>query len=306
MKSLISRKSVHCLLVVMFAAGTSVAQTGAAGKSGLSFLKLGIGARANGLGHAYSAVADDAEAVYWNPAGLMRLQKRQVTVTHTEWLQGISNDFAAFAFKGMGGAVGLSAYLNQVDGIERRTRPSDQPIGTVEANDLALGLSYARRFSSKLNAGVTFKYLYEKISLESANGYAFDFGFSFRPGTAPMYLALVIQNLGSMSELLNDSVSLPSTVRLGASYLIGLGHSDLLLAGDLVKISDLDMRANFGTELKFKKHFALRLGYQTGNEVHGLSAGFGLLLKSVHLDYGYTPFSSDLGNTHRFSFALDF
>ena len=53
-----------------------------------------------------------------------------------------------------------------------------EPSSEVEANDLAMGLSYARRFSSKLNAGVTFKYLYEKISLESANGYAFDFGFS--------------------------------------------------------------------------------------------------------------------------------
>jgi hypothetical protein len=291
-----------CALVLF--AGAAPAES-ATGTSGLAFLKLGVGARANGLGYAYTSVVDDATAVFWNPAGLLRMRRAQVTVTHSEWLAGIRNDFAAFAFPGLGGVVGLSAYLNNIDGVERRTRPSDDPIGTVEANDLALGFSYARALPANLQAGITVKYLYEKISLESASGLAFDFGLNYRPLPAPLHLALVFQNVGSMSDLRNDAITLPATIRAGVSYLFRLRSGDLVLASDVVKVRGLDMRANVGTELRVKERLAVRAGYQTGFDNKGISVGFGLKLNRTFMDYGYTPFDADFGNTHRFSLALD-
>ncbi len=283
-----------------------MAQTGNAGATGLAFLKLGVGARAGGLGGAFSAVSDDATATFWNPAGLTYSHRAQVAFTHTEWVQDITNEFLAFIFPAFRGTIGLSVYANNVGGIERRINPSDEPIGTVEANDIALGFSYATSINSSLKAGLTVKYLYEKIFIESAAGYAFDFGLIFQPFSNSLRLAVVAQNLGSMDKLRAESINLPKTVRLGVSYLLDLDEigGTVLLTADGVKVIETDFRGGFGVELQFKDRLAVRVGYQTGLSQQAFGGGLGLKINRYHLDYGFTPFDSNFGDTHRFSFAI--
>jgi len=294
------------MLFILFFANFSLAQTGNAGATGLAFLKLGVGARAAGLGGAFSAVSDDATATFWNPAGLT-YSHTQVTFTHTEWLQDITNEFLAIAFPAIRGTVGLSVYTNNVGGIERRINPSEEPIGTVEANDIALGFSYATSINSSLKAGLTVKYLYEKIFIESAAGYAFDFGLIFHPFSNPLRVAVVAQNLGSMNKLRAESINLPKTVRLGVSYLFALDEigGTVLLTADGVKVIETDFRGGFGAELQFKDRLAVRVGYQTGFSQQAFGGGLGLKVNRYHLDYGFTPFDSNFGDTHRFSFTFD-
>lgn len=294
-------------LVVGLLAGTSgFAQSGDAGNSGLAFLKLGVGGRAAGMSEAYVAVADEATATYWNPAGLAFLKRSQLAFTHTEWLQDISNDFLAFTFPAFRGALGLSVYSNNVGGIERRVRPSDTPLGTVEAHDLAVGLSYGRAFGDKLTGGLTVKYLYEKIFVESANGFALDLGFTFTPFDNGLRLALVAQNFGSMGSLLDESIDLPNTLRVGLAYHIPMQSmgGGILLAADAVKVFETELRGNFGVEFQVKNILAFRTGYQTGLEDKGIAGGFGVNFNRYHLNYGFTPFTN-LGDTHRFSIGLD-
>jgi len=294
------------MIVILFSTNFSVAQTGNAGATGLAFLKLGVGARAGGLGGAFSAISDDATATFWNPAGLTN-SRAQVAFTHTEWLQDITNEFLAITFPAFRGTVGLSFYANNVGGIERRLNPSVEPIGTVEANDVALGLSYATSINSSLKAGLTVKYLYEKIFIESAAGYAFDFGLILQPFFNPLKLAVVAQNFGSMDKLRTESINLPKTVRLGVSYLFaldGIGGT-VLLTADGVKVIETDFRGSFGAELQFKDQLAVRVGYQTGLSQRAFGGGLGLKMNRYHLDYGFTPFNSSFGDTHRFSFAFD-
>jgi len=294
------------MIVILFSTNFSVAQTGNAGATGLAFLKLGVGARAGGMGGAFSAISDDATATFWNPAGLT-YSRAQVAFTHTEWLQDITNEFLAITFPAFRGTLGLSFYTNSVGGIERRLNPSEEPIGTVEANDVALGLSYATSISSSLKAGLTVKYLYEKIFIESAAGYAFDFGLILQPFSNPLQLAVVAQNFGSMDKLRVESINLPKTVRLGISYLFALDGigGKVLLAADGVKVIETDFRGSFGAELQFKSQLAVRVGYQTGLSRQAFGGGLGLKMNRYHLDYGFIPFDSNFGDTHRFSFALD-
>ncbi len=294
------------MLFILFSANFSLAQTGNAGATGLAFLKLGVGARAGGLGGAFSAVSDDATATFWNPAGLTYSHRAQVAFTHTEWVQDITNEFLAFIFPAFRGTIGLSVYANNVGGIERRINPSDEPIGTVEANDIALGFSYATSINSSLKAGLTVKYLYEKIFIESAAGYAFDFGLIFQPFSNSLRLAVVAQNLGSMNKLRAVSINLPKTVRLGVSYLLALDEisGTVLLTADGVKVIEADFRGGFGVELQFKDRLAVRVGYQTGLSQQAFGGGLGLKINRYHLDYGFTPFDSNFGDTHRFSFAI--
>lgn len=294
------------MIAILFSTNFSVAQTGNAGATGLAFLKLGVGARAGGMGGAFSAISDDATATFWNPAGLT-YSRAQVAFTHTEWLQDITNEFLAITFPAFRGTLGLSFYTNSVGGIERRLNPSEEPIGTVEANDVALGLSYATSISSSLKAGLTVKYLYEKIFIESAAGYAFDFGLILQPFSNPLQLAVVAQNFGSMDKLRAESINLPKTVRLGVSYLFALDGigGKVLLAADGVKVIETDFRGSFGAELQFKSQLAVRVGYQTGLSRQAFGGGLGLKMNRYHLDYGFIPFDSNFGDTHRFSFALD-
>lgn len=285
----------------------SHAQSGDAGATGLAFLKLGVGGRASAMGEAYVAVSDDASSVFWNPAGLSYIQRPEVAFTHTAWLQDISNDFLAFAFPGFGGGVGVSVYTGAVDGIERRTIPSSEPLGTVEARDLAISLGYARELSSKFRAGFSVKYLYEKIYIEEASGYAFDVGVSYQPFESSLRFAGVIQNIGSMGDLRNDSIKLPTAFRGGGTYSVDLHEFDgvLVLAADAVKFVENDLRGNFGVEVNLLRKLAFRFGYQTGGAETNLGGGFGLRFNRVELDYGYRPFDSDLGDTHRFSFRFE-
>ena len=69
----------------------------AKGTTAADFLQLGVGGRAMGLGGAYTAVADDASALYWNPAGLTSVEKRDVTFMHAQYLQSSFYDYAAYA-----------------------------------------------------------------------------------------------------------------------------------------------------------------------------------------------------------------
>ncbi len=294
------------MIFVLFSTSFSVAQTGNAGATGLAFLKLGVGARAGGLGGAFSAISDDATATFWNPAGLA-YSHTQVTFTHTEWLQDITNEFLAITFPAFRGTVGLSVYTNNVGGIEHRLNPSEEPIGTVEANDVALGFSYATSIHSSLKAGLTVKYLYEKIFIESATGYAFDFGLIFQPFSNPLRVAVVAQNLGSVDKLRTESINLPKTIRLGVSYLLALDANGgaVLLAADGVKVAETDFRGSFGAELQFKDRLAVRVGYQTGLSQQDFGGGLGLKVNRYQLDYGFIPFDSSFGDTHRFSFTLD-
>lgn len=302
----LKRVLFHLAFLFLFS-GHAFAQAGDAGATGLAFLKLGVGARASAMGEAYTAISSDATATYWNPAGLMALKGGQIAVTHTEWLEDVSNDFLALAFPLFGGAFGVSVYSSNVDGIERRVIPSEKPISTVDANDIAAGLTYSRSLSERVDVGITAKYLYEKIFTESVAGYAFDFGVSLRPFDTPLRVAAVVQNLGSMGTLAEDSIDLPTTVRIGTSYSIAIEQlgGALVLAADGVKVTKNDFRGSFGAELNLRSHLAFRLGYQTGFDEKTMAGGFGLNFSRYYLDYGYAPFDSDLGDTHRFSFGLD-
>jgi len=292
--------------LLLLSSSASLAQSGSGGSTGLAFLKFAAGSRASAMGEAFTAVADDAYATAWNPAGLNRMTTSQMVFTHTEWLADIRHEFIAFAFPAFGGGLGFSLITTNVGGIERRTTASESPLGDVDANDVALGISFAKRITPALEGGVTLKYLYEKIFVESSSGYAVDLGVNYRTEGAPFSVGLVVQNLGSMNELSAESIKLPTTVRVGVQYLLMTEpERTLRVAVDVVKTTDTDVHANVGAEFLFKQNIFLRAGYQSGFDHKSFSGGLGLIFHRYQLDYGFTPFDANFGDTHRFSLALN-
>src|SRR5580765_1234401 len=78
-----------------------------AGTSSGSFLKIGVGARATGLGETFVAVANDPSAIYWNPAGLASLQRSELLLSHIEWPADIRYEHAAWVLpvRRLGGSI---------------------------------------------------------------------------------------------------------------------------------------------------------------------------------------------------------
>jgi hypothetical protein len=301
-------KEVFKLFIIFFAACLFPLALRAqeAGKSGLAFLKIGVGSRGVAMGEAYSALVDEPTAIYWNPAGLAAVRGVHLTFTHLNWLENINHEFAAVAFPGFGGTLGLGVTFQTIPDIQLRTKPTAEPVGTFDTQDVAVALAYGRQWQPKLAGGFTLKYLYEKLYTFSASGFAVDLGGIWQTPLSPVRLALSLQNLGAMSALQKEEIKLPASVRLGGAYVwpFAAAESQLALTGEYLYFLEGGDGSSLGAEFRFRKALALRGGYQFGRENRGLTAGFGTGFGRYQLDYGYAPFGNDLGNTHRFSIEV--
>ncbi len=279
-----------------------------AGSTGFAFLKTGAGARASALGSAYSAVSDDVTGIYWNPAGTASVNTRQVHLSHHKWIEGVNSQVAAFILPTSKGSIGLGLMLNNVNGFERRTIASTKPLGEFSAHDFVFLVSYARNMSERFSVGMNIKYLHEKIYVETASGLVVDIGTKFLLLKSGLYLSAVIQNLGSTSELYNEKIELPKTIRVGSCYDLPFDflNGTWLFTADYVQYLKDTGYYHFGGEYATYNFLALRLGYQAGYDVKGATFGFGLFLKNFNLDYAYVPFDDDLGNSQRFSLTANF
>ncbi len=276
------------------------------GQTGMAFLKVGVDARAAGMGEAYTAVSQDAYAAYWNPAGLMGAKQSNLGFMHNVWIFDVTGEFGAVQFAGKKSSLAFHVYNVNVGDIEVRDIPSVDPLEETSAHYISMGVSYARRLSPALDAGITAKYLFEKICVESATGYAFDLGVRYTGLGKHTALAASIQNLGSMNTLQNEKTSLPKLFRAGAMYTLpqSSGSLDLLFAADMVKPFEENLRIHLGTEATLWRQLVLRAGYQTGYESRSVSFGLGIRKSFFHFDYSYTPFQDDLGEGQRFSIFL--
>ena len=273
------------------------------GKTGLSFLKIAIDARAVGMGEAYTAVSSDASATYWNPAGLLNATGSNVIFHHNEWIEDIRGEFAAISFIGKSSAWAFHIRSFNLGEIQVREIPTTEPLGKTSAHYLSAGISYSRRLRTRLDVGITVKYLFEKIYVESASGYALDVGLLYRPNISHLRFAATVQNLGKMNRLKNEPSNLPELIRLGMFYEIPWSFEKFQthIAFDLVKQQSENLKVHLGAEAILFKQLALRGGSMFGYETHDFSFGIGILRSSIRFDYAITPFSQNLGVAHRFS-----
>ena len=194
---------------------------------------------------------------------------------------------------------GLAIDYMSVTGLEGREIPSDDPAYEFGARNLIAAFTYARKFDSGLTAGITGKYLFEKIEYDDAYGFAGSIGI-FRENnfTDGLNLGLAVNNIGSMSELDAEKADLPLDVVFGAGYgrtfaenfRVDLGSSTRYL------INDEETESFTGIELGYQEMAFVRFGYRANNEGSPFSAGIGFSINNITFDYSYTPFTDDAVN----------
>jgi len=298
-------KQVLCVVLFLLMAGMAAA----AENSGLTFLKIGIDARAAAMGEAYSAVCNDAAATYWNPAGLARAGTNSIVLMHNSWLQDINQEFLAVQLFHGKHNLAFAVNLIQINGIQLRDeRATENPIGTSSATNMYLGLNYAAPLGQDWSVGGQLKYLYEKYYLTWAEGIAVDLGLRKKNVLPELEWGLSIQNLGKMNKLRSQASPLPLILRTGVSYVLPekIIRIKPLAAADLYYTGNNRLQLNLGVDVPVLQNISLRGGYSLGADSHGLTAGFGIGYWKINVAYAFVPYQYDLGYSHRFSFAIYF
>ncbi|GJM43950.1 MAG: hypothetical protein DHS20C21_07920 [Gemmatimonadota bacterium] len=288
--------------VLGFALSSGPAQAADPGDTGLAFLKIGVGARAAGMGEAYVAVAQDPTATFWNPAGIANTPGDEVHASHNEWISDVRYEYLAAVHGMKGHAVGAHVALLHMGELDGRDE-SGNFVGSFRAYDISAGVTYARRVIRAVEVGVTGKFLMEKIDQENATGFAGDFGLRYRTPIDGLTAAASFTNLGSAMKFVDDSFVLPFAARLGAAYRTRSLLEGLIVSSDVRIPNDSDAKAHFGAEIWPHEMFALRSGYKTGYDEESVAFGFGVKHREYMVDYAFVQFSdeSELGDTHRFS-----
>ncbi|MDI6780981.1 MAG: PorV/PorQ family protein [bacterium] len=268
------------------------------GSTGSQFLKIGVGARPVAMGEAFCGLADDINALYWNPAGLTQLSKIESSLMHAEWLEGMRYEFVGYSQPLNDDVIGCSlVYFDYGDLIGRDI--NDTPTGNFGAYNLIGSLAYGMDYSPSLSLGINTKLIFQKHENEDALGICLDTGMLYK--MKALSFGAVLQNLGPKMRFVSKGFSLPLTLKIGAAYKLPV--DGLVMVLDMNKVIDNNSQVNAGVEWTIRG-FAIRCGINSTKELNkGICGGVGFKLGDYDIDYAYVPFG-DICNTHRVSLSL--
>ncbi len=297
------------LISLAFSPGYAAFSSDYAGAAGAQFLKLGPGARAYGMAEAFSALADDASAVYWNPAGLAASEYTGASLTHSAMYEGINYEWLSYSFHTPFGAAAFGLQRLSYGDITARDISGNET-GSIEPGDLCLSGAIAEKgnFEKNLSLGISLKYISSQISKKSS-AYAVDAGARYDLSEKNS-LSMVIQNFGSPLKYREHSDPLPFLLRFGFAHKPLAGMS---FGADIISPSDgaswFAVGGEYSKKLGDSLTGLLRAGYGSSmkdvNGASGFSLGLGLGYSIYTFDYAYTP-SGELGSISRLSLSASF
>ncbi len=295
----------YLIIILIFTAFLKVdAQNDGAGNTGLVFLRLPVGARAIAMGDAYSSIVNDGTAYIYNPARLSASDNNNVTVMFNKSMVDMTTNYVGLKVKYGKIGFGIGLLRTGISDIEVRQTPG-AVLEKFDAQNFSGGLSASYEVYKNLYAGITAKFLYEKIYIDEASGFGLDFGTNYIYNN--FSFSAVLQNIGSMNELKSESSKMPTSIRFGGSYKKDFNNFSFTGAAEGFKVFDGGIfHLNFGAEGGYKDIVFLRAGYQTGYENKGFSAGLGLKYKSVYIDYAIVPYSEGFGTGNTISLGFNF
>ena len=173
------------------------------GTSAANFLKLPVGARALALVGTGLATNDDATALYWNPAGISKIDRMTLAFNRADLYAGISHTFTGIIMP-LGLNTRLGVHYIGLDSGEMEVTTVDAPEGEGEyfsVNNLSMGVSVSQVLTDRFALGVTVKWIQEKIQRAVANGVAIDIGSTFNTGLLGTRLGMAIMNMGPKMRL---------------------------------------------------------------------------------------------------------
>lgn len=304
-------------------------------QTGMKFLSVPVGAQGAGMGNAFIAVANNGEAMFWNPAGMTKVKGRfDFSAGYNKWIAAIKHQYADFTYNaGNTGVFGINLIWVDYGTIYGTRRSEVDPRGYIETGTFspqafAIGLAYGRAITDKFSFGVNLKYVRQDLGLayvgtgETTEEFetvsnrlsvmAFDFGTLFYPGFKDLRIAMSIRNVSAERYYVREGFPIPITFKLGIAMdlmkAFGAGASNpLIFAIDAVHPRDYAERVHFGVEYWFNDIIALRAGYKLNYDEDKFSVGMGFKHSSrgIRVDYALNTFGS-FDAVHRISLGGSF
>jgi len=276
-----------------------------------AYLSWGAGARSLSMGKAFVGLADDASATYWNPAGLAQLQQKEMTSLYSILWEDTSYSFLSYAHPlstyqspSNYGTIGAAVVNLRSTGFQK-TDDLNNPLGSASDTETAGIISYGRRFTGNLMAGINLKIVNQHIDKYSDMGYGLDVGLLYKPYMR-FSMGLTLRNLiAPRLKLKQMTDRFPLEVRLGLAYRIFLERLTVAIDGD--KTEGRYFKLHYGVEYLPHKVLALRMGVDETE----VAAGLGFRWRNLQVDYAYAYHDAwgkyrDLGSSHRIGLSVRF
>jgi outer membrane protein OmpA-like peptidoglycan-associated protein len=260
-------------------------------------------ARAAAMGSAFTGMAQDSSALLFNPAGLGSLNGMEIGLHHNNGLGGLTQETVILGFD-TGAAGGFGMYVNYINEgtFEIRNDSGSLLSGQNTASEFGGSLGWGKQLFQGFCAGISVKAAGKNLANSVYCSYDGDAGVIW--DAAPfLKLGAAYINIGGKM----GNIPIASGLRAGGSCSIDLGDKDSVvfalsgegMAGGMTTL-------NAGIEGTGKGILSVRFGYvydliNSGLDgLTGITAGVGIKLLDISLDYAYAPFG-ELGDTHRLS-----
>ena len=313
-----------CGLIPLFFLILTVAPVSFAGVDAMPHLRLGAGARSIGLGGAFTAIADDATATVWNPAGLGSAPDLSLNFSTQRLDLDRSHNFIALTKAlGSAGSIGLAVTNAGVSGIPQYDSKENYG-GEFDYSANAYSLSYGIGIGN-FSVGLTGRMLADNFGLDSVENQSgfggVDVGLighalhidvgeekvpTFHYGVVAKYLGAAIGD---------DTV--PMVVNVGLAYNLYMGNV-VTFAADLeqefVNLDESATSLRLGAEYTIVTYkstaLSIRGGAKASRDTQSLFGGFGVNIGGLQIDYaiqdGMASEINGVGSTHFASLSYRF
>ncbi len=342
MNKLFTNLKSYLILFVIVTMQVTVNAQSKVGTTIAQFLKIDPSARTSGMGNAGTALYGEASAMYYNPASMGRLTQTDAQFTYTEWLAGITFNYAALGVK-VENIGTFSLQATSVNSGDIAVRTVDQPLGTGEyynVQDFALGLGYGLMLTDRVSVGFMINYIQESIWHDNLTDFGINLGVQYQLEPGGLTIGASLLNFGPRAnytgrdlyidynqnpakhggndqlpgELRTDLFPLPTLFRIGVSYPYKFDENNkLTVSVDALHPNDNNESLDAGAELTLMKNFSIRGGYRDlflTNSEGGLEFGAGVNYSfaegyTLRFDYAWADYGRLL-KVNRFTVSVGF
>jgi hypothetical protein len=303
------------------------------GTSVFTFLKIGVSARAVGMGEAVAALQQDAASVYYNPGTIAQFEQTEFSASRIQWPADINYDFFSLTRRIKGRHyAGISFGILHFAPIQETTEYLPHGTGNYFLyQDRFIALTYGARMTDRFSFGITLKQVEEDLAGQTMSTAMLDMGTFYWTGFRSLRFSASLSHFGPQAkpdgtyekQVLDtetgeekmvitefESFSPPTVFRVGAAMDIWQTKTQsIILALQLNHPVDNAENISTGLEYNFANIFFLRGGYKINKEEENVSFGAGLIIPisglKLRVDYAYANFNH-LSDPQRLSIGIAF
>ena len=274
-------------------------------QTGMKFLSFSPDARAAALGDAVTAKTGGASSLFYNPAGMARIEGMNLSAGQANWIAGITYNAVSVAYASDAGVFGISVMnvdYGEIQGTIRSSNTAgyaDTELFTPTAN--VVGLGYAIAPTDRFSIGGQVKFVNEKLGnayldtdgsvegIESLDmdAVAYDFGLMYQMDWKNLMIAMSARNFSESLKYAEEAFELPLTFRMGVAVNV---IENLSLSFVNERPRDYFSTTRVGFEYSLMGMLAVRAGYVTPTDEAGINLGVGFQVAGFNVDVAYTDF----------------